>query len=65
MRFIYENNEDFGPLPSYFIQPGLMLSMGSGLIKSAFKEKDFDLTNVRLRFCQKQLSPLFITFHPF
>lgn len=46
LKFLYENHEDFAPLPSYFIQPGLLLSMTSGLVKSAFKEKEFDLTNV-------------------
>lgn len=46
LKFLYENHEDFTSLPTYFIQPGLLLSMGSGLIKSAFKEKEFDLTNV-------------------
>lgn len=47
LKFIYENHEDFVSLPTYFIQPGLLLSMASGLIKSAFKDKEFDLTNVR------------------
>lgn len=47
LKFLYENHEDFAPLPSFFIQPGLLLSMGSDLIKSAFKDKEFDLTNVR------------------
>lgn len=48
LKFIYENHEDFAALPSYFIQPGLMLSMTSNLIKSAFKDKEFDLTNVSI-----------------
>lgn len=49
LKYLYENHEDFSSLPSYFIQPGLLLSMTSGLIKSAFKDKEFDLTNVGTR----------------
>lgn len=49
LKFIYENHDEFTSLPTYFIQPGLMLSMGSNLIKSAFKDKEFDLTNVSER----------------
>lgn len=31
LRFLYENHEDFSPLPAYFVQPSLICLMGSSL----------------------------------
>lgn len=50
-------------LPTYFIQPGLMLSMASGLIKSAFKDKEFDLTNVGIFESQMALIAFDFIYH--
>uniref|UniRef100_A0A1L8DZ43 Peroxisomal multifunctional enzyme type 2 n=1 Tax=Nyssomyia neivai TaxID=330878 RepID=A0A1L8DZ43_9DIPT len=46
LKYLYESHEEFSVLPSYFIQPGLMLTMGSSITKSAITHKEFDLTNV-------------------
>ncbi|GAB0092348.1 Peroxisomal multifunctional enzyme type 2 [Sergentomyia squamirostris] len=46
LKFLYENHEEFSLLPSYFIQPGLMLTMSSSITKSAITHKEFDLTNI-------------------
>ncbi|XP_055374780.1 peroxisomal multifunctional enzyme type 2 [Condylostylus longicornis] len=46
MRYLYENHEDFGPFPTYFVLPGLLLSMGSTLVASALKHTQVDFTNI-------------------
>lgn len=46
LKFLYENHPDFSPFPTYFIQPALMISMTSGLVASAIKHAEFDLTNI-------------------
>uniref|UniRef100_A0A1B0D2H8 Uncharacterized protein n=1 Tax=Phlebotomus papatasi TaxID=29031 RepID=A0A1B0D2H8_PHLPP len=46
LKYLYESHAEFSALPSFFIQPGLMLTMGSSITKSAITHKEFDLTNV-------------------
>lgn len=47
LKFLYENHIDFSPLPSYFVMPGLLLSMGSSMVKSAITHTEFDLSQVK------------------
>lgn len=35
MRFLYENHEDFQPLPSYYVVPGLKALMSSSIVPEA------------------------------
>uniref|UniRef100_A0A1B0CC42 Peroxisomal multifunctional enzyme type 2 n=1 Tax=Lutzomyia longipalpis TaxID=7200 RepID=A0A1B0CC42_LUTLO len=46
LKYLYESHAEFSALPSFFIQPGLMLTMSTGITKSAITHKEFDLTNV-------------------
>lgn len=46
MRFLYENDPDFGPFPTFFVLPGLLLGMGSSLVSSAIKHTKVDFTNI-------------------
>lgn len=46
LKFLYENNTEFGVLPTFFILPGLLAVMGSSLTASAIKHTTFDLTNI-------------------
>lgn len=46
LKFLYENDADFSAIPSYFVMPGLMLSMSSNLVASALGEGKADLTNI-------------------
>lgn len=46
MRFLYENHPDFGAIPSYFVLPGLLLSMTSSLVGSAVTHTKVDFTNI-------------------
>lgn len=46
LKFLYENHPEFSPLPTYFIQPALMITMTSQLVASAIKHTEFDLTQV-------------------
>lgn len=48
LKFLYENHADFSPVPSYFVMPGLLLSMGSSMVKSAITHTEFDLSQVRI-----------------
>lgn len=45
LKYLYENYQGFSPLPTYFIQPGLMLTLTSDIVGSAIK-KDVDLSQV-------------------
>ncbi|XP_063700059.1 peroxisomal multifunctional enzyme type 2 [Culicoides brevitarsis] len=45
LRYLYENYDGFGPLPTYFIQPGLMITLTSDIVGKALK-KDIDLSQV-------------------
>lgn len=47
LKFLYEQNADFAPLPSFFIQPGLISSMESSLVANAIKHKEINLTQVK------------------
>lgn len=46
LRFLYENDADFQPIPSFFVLPGLLLSMSTNLVSSALPEGKADLTNI-------------------
>ncbi|XP_060663118.1 peroxisomal multifunctional enzyme type 2 [Drosophila nasuta] len=46
MRFLYENDADFSPIPSFFVLPGLLLSMSSSLVGNALPHSSADLTNI-------------------
>lgn len=46
MKFLYENHPDFAPLPTYFIQPGLLLQMTSDLTASALKHTELNLSQI-------------------
>lgn len=46
MRFLYENDADFSPLPSFFVLPGLSLTMSNNLVSTALPNSTADLTNI-------------------
>ncbi|XP_026481820.1 peroxisomal multifunctional enzyme type 2 [Ctenocephalides felis] len=46
LRFLYESHEDFGPLPTYFVLPSLMITMSSSIVRGAIKHKEVDFSNV-------------------
>lgn len=46
LKYLYENHADFSAIPSYFIMPGLMLSMTSSMVHDAITHTDFDLSQV-------------------
>ena len=46
MRFLYENDEDFAPIPSYFIIPALVLLMSSDMFTDLIPGKTIDFTNI-------------------
>ncbi|KAL7745770.1 hypothetical protein ACLKA6_009966 [Drosophila palustris] len=45
-RFLYENDADFSAIPSFFVMPGLMLTMSSSLVSSALPNTQADLSNI-------------------
>lgn len=45
-RFLYENDADFSAIPSFFVMPGLLLSMSSSLVSSALPNSQSDLSNI-------------------
>lgn len=46
MRFLYENDGDFSPIPSFFVLPGLSLTMSNNLVSTALPNSTADLTNI-------------------
>ncbi|XP_068159443.1 peroxisomal multifunctional enzyme type 2 [Drosophila tropicalis] len=46
LRFLYENDADFSPIPSFFVLPGLLLSMSNPLVGNALPHSGADLTNI-------------------
>ncbi|XP_055915705.1 peroxisomal multifunctional enzyme type 2 [Eupeodes corollae] len=46
LKFLYENHPEFSPLPSFFVMPGLLLSMTTNLVSSALPNSQVDLTNI-------------------
>lgn len=46
MKFLYENDAEFTAIPSFFVMPGLMLSMTSNLVASALPDGKADLSNI-------------------
>lgn len=46
LKFLYENHPDFSPFPTFFVMPGLLLSMTSSLVSSAIKHTEVNLTNI-------------------
>lgn len=41
MKFLYENHADFAPFPTYFVIPGMMMSMSSSLVAKALTHTTF------------------------
>ncbi|ALC49960.1 Mfe2 [Drosophila busckii] len=46
MRFLYENDADFSALPTFFVLPGLMMTMSSSLVANALPQGGVDLSNI-------------------
>lgn len=46
LKFLYENHPEFSPLPSFFVMPGLLLSMTTNLVSSALPGTQVELTNI-------------------
>lgn len=46
LKFLYENHGDFSALPTFFVMPGLLLSMGSSLVKDAITHTEFNLSQI-------------------
>ena len=46
LRFLYENDADFAAIPTFFVLPGLLLSMTSQLVSSALPPGKAELTNI-------------------
>jgi len=46
LKYLYENDPEFSPIPSYFVMPGLMLSMTSSLVANGLPDGKADLTNI-------------------
>uniref|UniRef100_W8BS21 Peroxisomal multifunctional enzyme type 2 n=2 Tax=Ceratitis capitata TaxID=7213 RepID=W8BS21_CERCA len=46
LKFLYENHPEFTAIPTYFVQPGLLLSMTSNLVASALPSGSADLSNI-------------------
>lgn len=47
MRFLYENDGDFAPIPSFFVLPGLLLAMSTDkLMSKALPGQQVDFSNV-------------------
>lgn len=46
LKYLYENHPEFGPLPTYFIIPGLLLQMSSDIVGSALKHTEINLSQV-------------------
>lgn len=46
LKFLYENHSDFSPLPSFFLLPGLLLSMTSSLVASSITHTEVNLAQV-------------------
>lgn len=46
IRFLYENDGDFSAIPSFFVLPGLILTMTSPLVSTALPNSGADLTNI-------------------
>lgn len=43
LQFLYENHPDFAPLPTFFIQPAIVLTMTTNLVASAITHKEINL----------------------
>uniref|UniRef100_A0A1B0FCK8 Peroxisomal multifunctional enzyme type 2 n=1 Tax=Glossina morsitans morsitans TaxID=37546 RepID=A0A1B0FCK8_GLOMM len=46
LKFLYENDPDFHAIPSFFVLPGLLLSLTTNLVASGLPEGKADLTNI-------------------
>lgn len=46
LKFLYENHPDFAPLPTFFIQPAIIMTMTTSLVSSAITHKEVNLTQV-------------------
>lgn len=46
LKYLYENHEDFAPIPSYFINPGLVAMMSGDTITKALNNDSINLASV-------------------
>lgn len=46
LKFLYENDEDFTFIPSFFINPGLIVLMSSDMFTDLIPGKSIDFTNI-------------------
>lgn len=46
MRYLYENHESFGPIPSYFVIPALINFMSSDSLENLVPGKTVSLANI-------------------
>ena len=46
LKFLYENHENFGPLPSFYIIPGLISTMSSSVAENAVPGKSISFENI-------------------
>lgn len=46
MKFLYENHEDFSPIPSFFVQPALVHIMSGGSFDDVVPGKSVNLASI-------------------
>lgn len=46
LKFLYENHSEFSPLPTFFVLPGILLNMTSGLVTTAITHTTVNLTQI-------------------
>lgn len=46
LKYLYENHEDFAPIPSYFINPGLVAMMSGDIITKALNNDSINLASI-------------------
>ncbi|XP_014086031.1 peroxisomal multifunctional enzyme type 2 isoform X2 [Bactrocera oleae] len=46
IKFLYENHPEFSAIPTYFVLPGLMLSMTTNIVGSALPSGNAELSNI-------------------
>lgn len=54
LKFLYENHPEFCGLPSYFVLPGLLLTMSSDLVNTSLKHTEVNLSQVFWQQHQQQ-----------
>lgn len=46
LRFLYEHHADFAAIPSFFLMPGLLLSMTTTMVAASITHAEVDLTKI-------------------